>query len=88
VNADEQSAAIVRSVLGLGRALGFPVLAEGVETQAELEFLMRERCDEVQGYLLATPDKIESFRHLTHSEAAAETTPVVVPFVSRTSFNG
>jgi hypothetical protein len=49
---------------------------------------MRERCDEVQGYLLGTPDKIESFRHLTHSEAAAETTPVVVPFVSRTSFNG
>jgi diguanylate cyclase len=88
VNADEQSAAIVRSVLGLGRALGFPVLAEGVETPAELEFLIRERCDEVQGYLLATPDKIESFRHLTHGEAAAETTPVVVPFVSRTSFNG
>jgi diguanylate cyclase len=88
VNADEQSAAIVRSVLGLGRALGFPVLAEGVETPAELEFLMRERCDEVQGYLLAIPDKIETFRHLTHGEAAAETTPVVVPFVSRTSFNG
>jgi diguanylate cyclase len=88
VNSDEQSAAIVRSVLGLGRALGFPVLAEGVETRAELEFLMKEHCDEVQGFLLANPDKIESFRHLTHGEPASETTPVIVPFASRTSFNG
>jgi diguanylate cyclase len=89
VNADEQSAAIVRSVLGLGRALGFPVLAEGVETRAEFEFLMNEQCDEVQGYLLATPDRIETFRHLTHGEATpSETTPVVVPFTSRTHSNG
>jgi diguanylate cyclase (GGDEF)-like protein/PAS domain S-box-containing protein len=88
VDADEQSAAIVRSVLGLGRALGFPVLAEGVETPAELEFLMNEKCDEVQGYLLATPDNIETFRLLTHGEAPSEATPVVVPFASRTTSNG
>src|ERR1700726_4716219 len=54
VDSSGQSAAIVRSVLGLGRALGFPVLAEGVETRAEFEFLVNEQCDEVQGYLLAT----------------------------------
>jgi hypothetical protein len=57
-----------------------------------LEFLMNEQCDEVQGYLLATPDRIESFRDLTHGEAASgaasEATPVVVPFAPRTSFNG
>jgi EAL domain-containing protein (putative c-di-GMP-specific phosphodiesterase class I) len=88
VNTDAQSAAIVRSVLGLGRALGFPVLAEGVETRAEFEFLINEQCDEVQGYLLAIPDKIESFRHLTHGDAAPSTTPVVVPFTSRTTSNG
>ena len=39
VNVNEQAAAIVRSVLGLGRGLGLPVLAEGVETRAEFEFL-------------------------------------------------
>src|SRR6187401_3020981 len=39
VNVNEQAAAIVRSVLGLGRALRLPVLAEGVETEAEFEFL-------------------------------------------------
>jgi diguanylate cyclase len=88
VNADQQSAAIVRSVLGLGRALGFPVLAEGVETLAEFEFLVNEKCDEVQGYLLATPDNIENFRQLTHGEAASGVTPVVVPFAPRTTSNG
>jgi EAL domain-containing protein (putative c-di-GMP-specific phosphodiesterase class I) len=90
VNADEQSAAIVRSVLGLGRALGFPVLAEGVETRAEFEFLMNEQCDEVQGFLLATPDRIDRFRHLTHGEQAAgeqaaEPESVVVSFLRTSS---
>src|SRR5207253_4974754 len=52
VDGGGQAAAIVRSVLGLGRGLNLPVLAEGVETSAELEFLESELCDEVQGYLL------------------------------------
>ena len=56
----------MRAVLGLGRGLGLPVLAEGVETQAEMEFLSSEHCDEVQGYLLGRPVDIKQFRHLTH----------------------
>jgi diguanylate cyclase len=71
VNANEEAAAIVRSVLGLGRALKLPVLAEGVETADELDFLRDELCNEVQGYLLGKPGEIESFRALTHGEAAA-----------------
>ena len=39
VNVNDQAAAIVRAVLGLGRALGLPVLAEGVETAASSQFL-------------------------------------------------
>ena len=67
VNSNEQAAAIVRAVLGLGRGLGLPVLAEGVETDAELQFLQDESCDEVQGYLLGRPAAIASFRHVTHA---------------------
>ncbi|MFC6050007.1 EAL domain-containing protein, partial [Methylobacterium hispanicum] len=44
VDSNEQTAAIVRSVLGLGRGLGLPVLAEGVETEAQLGFLAAEQC--------------------------------------------
>jgi diguanylate cyclase (GGDEF)-like protein/PAS domain S-box-containing protein len=72
VNSNDQAATIVRAVLGLGRGLGLPVLAEGVETDAELQFLQREHCDEVQGYLLGRPAAIATFRHLTHDAAAPE----------------
>jgi diguanylate cyclase (GGDEF)-like protein len=50
-----QSAAIVRSILTLGTALGIPVIAEGVETKKELDFLSAEGCAEIQGYLLGRP---------------------------------
>lgn len=49
------SKALLRSVLALGKSLGIPVLAEGVETPAQLAILRQEGCDEVQGYLLGRP---------------------------------
>jgi len=72
VNSNGQAATIVRAVLGLGRGLGLPVLAEGVETDAELQFLHDELCDEVQGYLLGRPAAIGSFRNLTHADGASD----------------
>jgi EAL domain-containing protein (putative c-di-GMP-specific phosphodiesterase class I) len=48
------------------------VLAEGVETDAELQFLQDELCDEVQGYLLGRPAAIGSFRKLTHGDVVLE----------------
>lgn len=51
----EQSAAIVRAVLSLGRSLNIPVLAEGVETDQQLAFLTREGCEEAQGYYYGRP---------------------------------
>ena len=69
VNSNQQAATIVRAVLGLGKGLGLPVIAEGVETDEELRFLQEESCDEVQGYLLGRPASIDSFRRYTHLEA-------------------
>ncbi|ACE91736.1 GGDEF/EAL domain-containing protein [Rhizobium phaseoli] len=55
VETSPQSKAIVRAILALGRSLEVPVLAEGVETQAQLDTLSEEQCDEAQGYLLGRP---------------------------------
>jgi diguanylate cyclase (GGDEF)-like protein/PAS domain S-box-containing protein len=66
VDSNEQSAAIVRAVLGLGRGLNLPVLAEGVERIEELEFLRAEVCSSAQGYWLSRPDRIEAFHGLTN----------------------
>ncbi|MBO6278669.1 MAG: EAL domain-containing protein, partial [Pseudomonas sp.] len=45
-------ASALRSLVELSRKLGLTVVAEGVETQAELEFLRSIQCDQVQGFLI------------------------------------
>lgn len=57
-----QRAAIVRSTLALGEAFGIPVLAEGVETEAELRFLSAESCRYVQGFLFGKPMPVDAMR--------------------------
>jgi len=52
---DAAAAAIVRTVLALGESLGMPVIAEGIETEAQWQFLAREGCAKGQGYLFARP---------------------------------
>ena len=59
-----QSAAIIRAVIGLGRGLQLPVIAEGVETKSQLDFLAREACDQVQGYVVGRPLPIEDYADL------------------------
>ncbi|WAC46914.1 EAL domain-containing protein [Asticcacaulis sp. SL142] len=50
-----QSLAIIKAILALGKSLNVPVLAEGVETETQLNLLRSEGCDEAQGYLLGRP---------------------------------
>ena len=52
---DSKTAAIVRALISLGDDLGFAVLAEGVETEAQFEVLTRMGCNQMQGYLLTRP---------------------------------
>jgi diguanylate cyclase len=52
---DAAAAAIVRTVLALGDSLGMPVLAEGIETEAQWQFLSGAGCARGQGYLFAKP---------------------------------
>ncbi len=52
---ERESAAIVHSIIHLGRALGLEVVAEGVETEAHLAALRVAGCSHVQGYYLARP---------------------------------
>ena len=58
VEGNPQAKAIVRAILALGQSLSVPVLAEGVETQKQLDILQEEGCDEAQGYLLGRPAPI------------------------------
>jgi diguanylate cyclase (GGDEF)-like protein/PAS domain S-box-containing protein len=68
---NRQSAAIIRALIELGRGLDLPVVAEGVETPAQLEFLTREACDEVQGYLIGRPRPIDDYAELVGGPRSA-----------------
>jgi EAL domain-containing protein (putative c-di-GMP-specific phosphodiesterase class I) len=53
--ADQEDAAIVIAVIQMAHALGITVVAEGVETEAQADFLRANECDVFQGYLLGVP---------------------------------
>ncbi len=55
IETDESDAAIVRSIINLGHRLDLKVVAEGVETVEQLDFLRIRGCDEVQGYFYSRP---------------------------------
>jgi diguanylate cyclase (GGDEF)-like protein/PAS domain S-box-containing protein len=57
----EGDAAIVSAVIGIARSLQLRVIAEGVETDAQFEFLHRRACDEAQGYYFSRPVGAEVF---------------------------
>ena len=55
MSSNQDAAAIVRAVLGLGASLGIRVTAEGVETEEQLDDLNKEGCSELQGFLISRP---------------------------------
>ena len=61
---DPNDAAIARTVVALGTSLGLRVIAEGVETEAQREFLERHHCHAWQGYLLSPPVAVAEFEAL------------------------
>jgi predicted signal transduction protein with EAL and GGDEF domain len=67
-----QSASIVRAVIGLGHGLGMSMVAEGVETQEQLNFLADEGCDAVQGFFIGRPAPIGQYFALVGRSDAME----------------
>ncbi|WP_291446707.1 EAL domain-containing protein [Acidovorax sp.] len=61
---DPNDAAIARTVVALGTSLGLRVIAEGVETEAQREFLERHHCHAWQGFLLSPPVAVAEFEAL------------------------
>ena len=61
ITEDQDDAAIVAAIVGLAHSLDIQATAEGVETEAQLEFLRQHDCDLIQGYLFGRPLSAEAF---------------------------
>jgi len=70
-----QSAAIVRAVIGLGHGLEMSIVAEGVETQEQLNFLAEQGCDAVQGYFIGKPLPIGQYAALVGRDVVSAVAP-------------
>ena len=64
-------AAIVRTVVALGQSLGLVVIAEGVETEGQWEFLSRQGCHVCQGNLFSRPLPVAEFEAFVHGKSGA-----------------
>lgn len=61
VTSDRNTASIVTGIIALAHSLGLQVVAEGVETVAQREFVLQQGCDYIQGYLLSKPVPTDIF---------------------------
>ena len=64
IDQNQKNAVITKSVIEMAHQLGLKVVGEGVERQAELDFLVKNKCDEIQGYLFARPLPVSDFEKL------------------------
>ncbi|HQY59450.1 MAG: EAL domain-containing protein [Nitrospira sp.] len=70
---NENNVKITRAIIAMAHSLNLSVLAEGVETEGQLEKLREEGCDEVQGYLFSRPVCAEDFERLLKGDADVRT---------------
>lgn len=67
IDAPDSEGGLAAAVVAVGHSLGMNVVAEGVETRTQLDFLRWRSCDEVQGYYLSPPLPVEEFEALVLS---------------------
>ena len=69
----EKDDAIVKAIFAMGHSLGMDIVAEGVETIENLDFLKAQGCDMVQGYLISRPIPAEQLTAMLNQENLNDT---------------
>ncbi|MFZ3025108.1 putative bifunctional diguanylate cyclase/phosphodiesterase, partial [Pseudomonas sp.] len=70
ISTNSEDAAITRAIIAMAHGLELKVVAEGVETQAQMDFLKAQHCDELQGYLISEPVPAAAFSQLLREQKA------------------
>ena len=72
ITSDPDDAAIVKAIISLSQSLKYDVIAEGVETDAQRQFLYNNGCSQYQGYLFSRPLPLPEFETLVTTGALAK----------------
>jgi EAL domain-containing protein (putative c-di-GMP-specific phosphodiesterase class I) len=73
---DTEDCAIAEAIIGMGKALGMTIVAEGVETEDQQTFLRDHACDEMQGYLFSKPVPAQQMAELLRSAPRLDSPPL------------
>ncbi|MDD2850890.1 MAG: EAL domain-containing protein [Desulfuromonadaceae bacterium] len=84
---DPDDAAIVDAIISMAHSLKLNVIAEGVETQEQLEFLRERKCQQAQGYYFAKPLVPHQFEAFLVRDGVLENVPVSTPELQRRNSN-
>jgi diguanylate cyclase (GGDEF)-like protein len=79
ISEDPEDAAIVRAIIALGHSLDLKIVAEGVTTPAQLQFLQAEACDAIQGFLMSAAVPAAAFVELLRRPQASHASPLILP---------
>ena len=71
IDTSSDDAEIIHTIINMGQTLNRKIIAEGVETQEQLDILRRYNCDEIQGYFFSRPLDAEDFTHFIRSLGTA-----------------
>ena len=89
VESNDRGGPISKMIIGLGQNLGLEVIAEGVETEAQLEYMREHGCDVAQGYLYARPESPEDLTPwLQANQRASDTYVRSIPLKKRSGKSG
>jgi EAL domain-containing protein (putative c-di-GMP-specific phosphodiesterase class I) len=72
ITTDPNDATIVRAIIALAHGLNLTSIAEGVETEQQLDFLREHGCDQIQGYLVNRPVPAEQMESLLRADQSGE----------------
>jgi EAL domain-containing protein (putative c-di-GMP-specific phosphodiesterase class I) len=76
---DANAAAVVRTIIAMSHGLNIKVVAEGVETDEQMRFLLRRKCDEAQGNFIAKPVPQKEFSAVVRQYASNPSIPESEP---------
>jgi EAL domain-containing protein (putative c-di-GMP-specific phosphodiesterase class I) len=74
--------ALTEAIIAMGKTLSLTVVAQGVETRQQAEFLREHACDELQGFYFGHPVPADQFRDVLRAQAGA---PAVADLAARRS---